>query len=260
MVSLFANYVESRGDYLIYSSVSDIGNIRKLNEDDFFVDKEHEKLFIVADGMGGHKAGDVASRMAINIVKNHYYEKVNEDMTLKEIETELLKGIDLANKSIISASDKFEHLQNMGTTINLVFISDNKILFINVGDSRSYVIVHNELRQMTVDHSLVEELLKTGKINEEEAYNHPQRNIITSCLGAKLDYKVDIYYLDAEDKMKILLCTDGLSNLLMKDEINEIIKNNEIEQAVQLLVNSAKENGGFDNITLILIDLQEKRF
>ncbi|MDM8534479.1 Stp1/IreP family PP2C-type Ser/Thr phosphatase [Clostridiaceae bacterium HSG29] len=245
---------------MIYSSVSDIGNVRKLNEDEFFVDKENQKLFIVADGMGGHKAGDVASRMAINIVKNHYYEKINENMSLKEIEIELLKGIDLANKSIISASEKFEHLQNMGTTMNLVYFNDDKILFINIGDSRSYVITNDELKQISVDHSLVEELLKNGKINEEEAYNHPQRNIITSCLGAKSDYKVDIYYSDAEDNMKILLCTDGLSNLLMKDEINEIILNNEVEQAVQLLLNGAKENGGFDNITLILIDLQEKRF
>jgi len=245
---------------LRYSSVSDIGNVRKLNEDEFFVDKEYQRLFIVADGMGGHKAGDVASKMAVNIVKNHYFENTNENMNLKEIEVELLKGIDLANKSIISASEKFEHLQNMGTTMNLVYIGIDEILFINIGDSRAYINGNDEFKQVTVDHSLVEELFKTGKISEEEAYNHPQRNIITSCLGAKEDYKVDIYYLPIKEKTKVLLCTDGLSNLLRKDEIMEIIVKNKVEQAVQLLVNGAKENGGFDNITLILIDLQEKRF
>jgi protein phosphatase len=239
--------------------MSDVGNVRELNEDEYFVDTKFQRLFVVADGMGGHNAGDVASKMAINILKNYYFENINTEMKLDEIKKELFKGVDLANKSIKDASKKFDDLNNMGTTMNLVYIGDEEILFINIGDSRAYVKNDNDFKQITVDHSLVQELIKTGEITEEESYNHPKKNIITSCLGAKGDYKVDTYILPKADNMKILLCTDGLTNSLSKDEIEKIISENKIDKASNLLVNSAKENGGLDNITLILIDLEETR-
>ena len=242
-----------------YSAITNVGNVRELNEDEFFVDTEFQRLFMVADGMGGHNAGDVASKMAINILKNYYFENIKENINTQDIKKELLKGIELSNKSIINASKKFDNLKDMGTTLNLVCINDEDIIFINIGDSRAYVSVGDGFKQVTVDHSLVEELIKSGEITEEESYNHPQKNIITSCLGAKGDYKVDIYSLKKEKNMKLLLCTDGLTNLVSKSEIEEIINENEIENATKLLVHSAKENGGFDNITLILIDLEETR-
>ena len=242
-----------------YSAITNVGNVRELNEDEFFVDTEFQRLFMVADGMGGHNAGDVASKMAINILKNYYFENIKENINTEDIKQELLKGIELSNKSIINASKKFDNLKDMGTTLNLVYINDEDIIFINIGDSRAYVDARDVFKQVTVDHSLVEELIKSGEITEEESYNHPQKNIITSCLGAKGDYKVDIYSLKKEKNMKLLLCTDGLTNLVSKSEIEKIINENEIENATKLLVHSAKENGGFDNITLILIDLEETR-
>ncbi|MEA1974281.1 MAG: Stp1/IreP family PP2C-type Ser/Thr phosphatase [Bacillota bacterium] len=242
-----------------YSAITNVGNVRELNEDEFFVDTEFQRLFMVADGMGGHNAGDVASKMAINILKNYYFENIKENNNIEDIKQELLKGIELSNKSIINASKKFDKLKDMGTTLNLVYINDKDIIFINIGDSRAYVGTEEIFKQVTVDHSLVEELIENGEITEEESYNHPQKNIITSCLGAKGDYKVDVYRLKKEKNMKLLLCTDGLTNLVSKSEIEEIINENEIENATKLLIHSAKENGGFDNITLILIDLDETR-
>lgn len=242
-----------------YASITDVGKVRKLNEDDFYVDKQFQRLFMVADGMGGHNAGDVASKMVINIIKNYYLDNICEDMSIDQVKNELLKAINLANESLLRASNKFENLRNMGTTLNLVYIHFEEILFINIGDSRAYASLENDLSQITVDHSLVEELLKKGEITEIEAKNHPQGNIITSCLGAKGDYKVGVFTLPKEPRMKLLLCTDGLTNLIDKKCIQKIIIENDVYSASKLLVDKAKEYGGFDNITLILIELEKQR-
>jgi len=239
--------------------MSDVGNVRKLNEDEFFVDEKYERLFLVADGMGGHNAGDVASKMAINILRNYYFENIHPDMSLDEIKEGFLDAIKVANDTIIRASNKFDYLRNMGTTLNLVYIHKEDILFINIGDSRAYIFDQDELKQITVDHSLVEELLRTGRITETEAYNHPQKNIITSCLGNKEDYKADVYQIKKDNTIKILQCTDGLSNLVEHKEIEDILKTMTINEATKGLVTQAKVYGGFDNITLILIKLEEPR-
>lgn len=242
-----------------YASMSDVGNVRDLNEDDFFVDEKFERLFLVADGMGGHNAGEVASKMAVNIIRNYYFENIHPNMPLKKIEEAFLDAIRIANETIVRASNKFDYLSNMGTTLNLVYIHTDEIIFINVGDSRAYFFSDNQLKQITVDHSLVEELLRTGRITETEAYNHPQKNIITSCLGTKSDYKVDVYRVKRIENTKVLLCTDGLTNLVEHKELEETLKTMNIEEATKKLVKLAKDYGGFDNITLILIKLEEQR-
>lgn len=242
-----------------YAFITDVGNVRKLNEDELFVDESNQRLFVVADGMGGHNAGDVASKLAVNIIRNYYREHLIDDMPIEAVKDGLLKAINLANEKIIRASKKFDHLSNMGTTLNLAYIHDNEIIFINVGDSRAYVCKKESFVQVTKDHSLVEELLRTGHITENEAHNHPQKNIITSCLGTKSDYKVDVYTVKKESVSKVLLCTDGLSNLVEFMELEQIIRENNVNQAVKSLLSKAKSYGGFDNITLILVDLVEQR-
>jgi len=239
--------------------MTDVGNVRKLNEDEFFIDQKYERLFLVADGMGGHNAGDVASKMAVNIIRNYYLENIHPDMPLESIKEAFLDAIKIANETIIRASKKFDHLRNMGTTLNLVYIHDEDLIFINIGDSRAYIFNEETLKQITVDHSLVEELLRTGRITETEAHNHPQKNIITSCLGTKEDYKVDIYRIKKMNDVKILLCTDGLTNLIEHSEIEEILRDMSVNEATERLVDQAKAYGGFDNITLILIKLEEQR-
>lgn len=239
--------------------MTDVGNVRKLNEDEFFIDEKYERLFLVADGMGGHNAGDVASKMAVNIVRNYYLESIHPEMPLESIKEAFLDAIKIANETIIRASKKFDHLKNMGTTLNLVYIHEEDLIFINIGDSRAYIFSEDVLKQITVDHSLVEELLRTGRITATEAHNHPQKNIITSCLGTKDDYKVDVYRIKKTAGVKILLCTDGLTNLIEHSEIEETIRNMSVHEATEKLVDQAKVYGGFDNITLILIKLEEPR-
>jgi protein phosphatase len=239
--------------------MTDVGNVRKLNEDEFFIDEKYERLFLVADGMGGHNAGDVASKMAVNIVRNYYLENIHPEMPLESIKEAFLDAIKIANETIIRASKKFDHLKNMGTTLNLVYIHSEDLIFINIGDSRAYIFNEDILKQITVDHSLVEELLRTGRITATEAHNHPQKNIITSCLGTKEDYKVDVYRIKKTAGIKILLCTDGLTNLIEHTEIEETIRNMNVHEATEKLVSLAKVYGGFDNITLILIKLEKPR-
>lgn len=239
-----------------FSSITDVGNVREINEDDYYIDSQTEKLFMVADGMGGHKSGDVASKMVINILKNYFLKSINKDMELVEIKNKLLEGIKIANKEVYKLSSKYKELNGMGTTLNLLYVGQKNLLFLNVGDSRSYIHYNNKLQKITKDHSLVQQLLSNGTITENEAKNHPQKNIITSCLGNKKDYKIDSYIVPKRKSMKILLCTDGLTNLIKKQEIKEVIENNNVYLSSKKLVDLAKKYGGFDNITLILLSIE----
>lgn len=239
-----------------FSSITDVGNVREINEDDYYIDSKTEKLFMVADGMGGHNAGDVASKMVINVIKNYFLKNISQNMELFEIKKKLLEGIKVANEEVYKLSSKYKKLNGMGTTLNLLYVGKENLLFLNVGDSRSYIYYNNELQKITKDHSLVQQLLSNGTITENEAKNHPQRNIITSCLGNKKDYKIDSYIVPRRKKMKILLCTDGLTNLIKKAEMKKIIKNNNVYLSSKKLVDLAKKYGGFDNITLILLSIE----
>lgn len=239
-----------------YAAITDVGNVRKVNEDYFYLDKKNNILFMVADGMGGHNAGDVASKMVINIIKNYFNENFTQSLSIEEMVDILKKAIDLANEEILKVSNEYENLYGMGTTITCVFIKDDEIVFLNAGDSRGYMIYQTTIKQVTVDHSLVSELLLNGKLTEAEAENHPKKNIITSCIGTNHHYQLDVYRMPLESGVKVMLCTDGLTNLMTRNEMIDIINNNEtdLEQSVQELVRTAKANGGFDNITIILID------
>ncbi|WP_297631737.1 Stp1/IreP family PP2C-type Ser/Thr phosphatase [uncultured Clostridium sp.] len=226
---------------------SDVGCTRSLNEDycDFF-EVENYGLYIVADGMGGHNAGEIASKMAVTRVIEIVRETI--DVHLKD---SLKIAIEKTNEEIYNYSKENNELSGMGTTITAILRVGNDIIIANVGDSSCFGLKDGKITKLTKDHSLVQQLVDMGSISYEQAKNHPNRNIITRALGTELDLKVDIFEFNIEDFDKYLLCTDGLTNEVNIEKIKEIISE-EKEDSCHKLVEKAKENGGKDNITVML--------
>lgn len=237
-------------------SMTDIGRKREINEDYVYASKEPigclENLFIVADGMGGHKAGDYASehtvKKIVEVVEAH-----KEGSTL-EIEKLLQTAIDEANAYIYKCSKQDEALSGMGTTLVAATCSKNILTVANVGDSRLY-LVNDDITQITQDHSLVEEMVSLGGIDREAARMHPDKNIITRAVGVGASVNADFYEVELMPNDKILLCTDGLTNMLSDQQIHKIIAEyTDIEQATKQLIKAANEQGGRDNIAIILVE------
>lgn len=231
--------------------LSDIGNIRETNEDSLGYHEDIEKkIYIVADGMGGHNAGEVASKLAVDTT----IEYINSICSLEDLERTLREAVNFTNKKIYEAAREAVLLNGMGTTITCCLIAGSKMAVANVGDSRCYIIKDSLLQQVTKDHSLVQELLDSGTINEEQASVHPNKNIITRSLGTSFKVEVDTYSIDLKDVSKVMLCTDGLFNSLTKEEMYEIIVTNSNEAACRKLVELSKQRGGRDNITVIIFE------
>ncbi|HCW53206.1 MAG TPA: Stp1/IreP family PP2C-type Ser/Thr phosphatase [Clostridium sp.] len=230
--------------------VSDIGLKRALNEDyaAYYEDADF-KIYVVADGMGGHNAGEVASKMAaeriVDYVKDNF-SKVNEK---KLIEI----AIEEANREIFNFSMTSDKLNGMGTTVTACLITRRNIYVANVGDSSCVGIKEGMIKKITKDHSLVQELIDSGTISEMEAVNHPKKNIITRALGTSLNVCVDVFDVMNGEYEVLLLCSDGLTNELTKEEILEIVMSEEnYDDIANELVDMAKEKGGRDNITVLL--------
>lgn len=249
---------------------SDIGLVRKVNEDDFVCMKLNDLLelqntaadlylCIVADGMGGRNAGEVASSMAVHEIVEYIKAKYLEVLTEADIEEdkvyELIKdAIYYSNDRIYKKSLLSKECVGMGTTLSMILIRENQLYYGHVGDSRIYLIRKNEIEMLTEDHSLVAELVKQGTIKPEEASSHPQKNIITRALGTEYTIEADLGKQTIMDEDYILLCTDGLSNLIHDDEIMEIVlAAGDVEKACDDLIAKARENGGYDNITVVVI-------
>lgn len=229
--------------------ISDVGKRRPVNEDyaDYHETDEY-KLFIVADGMGGHNAGEIASKLATEIILE--YIKDNWD-TFKE-DCILENAIKASNKKVFSVSNKDEEFKGMGTTIAACLITESDIYVANVGDSACFMLENQKLIKVTKDHSLVQELLDSGSTTEEEASTHPRKNIITRAVGAYEEVMVDIFKLPKVMKNKYLLCSDGLLNEVTNDEIENILNNYDNEEAAKQLVTLANEREGRDNITVLV--------
>jgi protein phosphatase len=244
---------------MIIGVSTDVGRIRDINQDSFYCsDIEELPLYVVADGMGGHNAGEVASYIAIESVKEVFH-KNKELLLAKEIEIPqfINDALNTANERILEKSNKEERYNGMGTTITLVYIQDDEIFIGHIGDSRAYLLSNGELVQLTQDHSLVAELLRKGSISEEEAMNHPQKNIITRALGTDKNVKIDILSRKIKKKDIILLCTDGLTNMVSESKIKEIIiESKDLQTASNILINTANELGGLDNTTVMLIGIE----
>ena len=232
-------------------SITDVGKVRKMNQDYVFATDEPQgtlpNLLVVADGMGGHKAGDFASKFTVETLKEEIKHSLKEGP--KEV---LLDAVQVVNKKLIETAEKDIKLDGMGTTLVAATVIDHTLHFINVGDSRLYLI-NQEVKQLSRDHSLVEEMLRLGGISEEEAKHHPDKNIITRAIGVKEDVEADYYEYALKKGDVILMCTDGLCNMVNEDEIFTIIKSaRDIVEAGQLLINRANEKGGKDNIGVVL--------
>ena len=234
-------------------SMTEIGMCRKMNQDYFYASEmpvgNLPNLFLVADGMGGHNAGEYASMHSIDtIVKT-------AEMSLYTGPEEILENaIRKANQKLIAKAVEDTSMWGMGTTVVAAVISDNRLYTANVGDSRLYLI-RDHMIQITRDHSFVEEMVRRGEIDREAARNHPDKNIITRAVGAVEEIEIDFFRTELEPKDQILLCSDGLTNMIEDEEINRIIREQEnLSAAAEELIRTANQNGGRDNITVIIID------
>ena len=237
----------------IYSA-TDVGQKRKMNQDYVFASADPvgnlPNLFVVADGMGGHNAGDYASSHAVGIV----VEEIREDADFNPVKV-IRHAIESANTEIITQAQKDEKLRGMGTTMVAATIVGHYAYVANVGDSRLYV-AGEQIQQITKDHSLVQEMVRMGELNAEEARNHPDKNIITRALGAERTVDVDFFDLKLEPGNVVLMCSDGLSNMVEDDRIGEIISDTDrdLQERGLALISEANRNGGKDNIAIVLIE------
>lgn len=241
--------------------ISDIGKIRKNNEDAFYVPSptdDIQNLFIVADGMGGCNAGEVASQFAIDSFLS-YIRQEQETHCQEDIPDLLIEAMGASNKAVYEKSNSQREFAEMGTTLVSAAVQDGKVFIAYVGDSRAYLFRKKELNALTTDHSYVMELVKLGSITREEAAIHPKRNIITRAVGIKETVETDAVVEKAMKGDILLLCTDGLSGMLSDKEMAEVLgKRMTLEKKAQRLVEMANERGGYDNISLILVDVGGK--
>lgn len=234
-------------------AMTDVGRKREVNQDYVFAtDKPvgpFPNLLVVADGMGGHKAGDFASKYTVKILHQEL-----EAISLDKPEEILRNVVAVANHELIRAAQSDIKLEGMGTTLVVATIIGNTLYFANVGDSRLYLI-GDKIRQISKDHSLVEEMVRLGGIKAEEAKNHPDKNIITRAIGVKEDVEADIYEYRLKKGDIILMCTDGLSNMVEDEDMFDIVKGSrDIVEAVQMLIEKANSNGGRDNIGVVMAE------
>ncbi len=234
-------------------SITDVGKKRKLNQDYIFTSEmpvgNLPNLFLVADGMGGHNAGDYASRYTVETMVSDIGE--NQESDPRKI---LEHAIGRANAFIFGQSGSQPELTGMGTTVVAAVCLGDELLVANVGDSRLYLI-NETIRQITVDHSLVEEMVRIGSIDRNTARNHPDKNIITRAIGVKENVEIDFFCVALLREDTILLCSDGLSNMVEDESIRLIVSGQrDVVEKAQELVKAANENGGSDNISVILIE------
>lgn len=208
--------------------------------------------FIIADGMGGHNCGEIASRMAVEHV-GEFIRSNSSRFDLGNIREELRSAVEQANSVVYEKSMESEELNGMGTTLIAAVVCADTLTAAHVGDSRLYLVRDGEIHQLTQDHSYIGELLRNGTLTREEAENHPRRNIITRAVGCAPEILVDLISQDIKGNDIFVLCTDGLTNMISESEISGIVRENEPEEACMKLIEAANRKGGDDNITVIVI-------
>lgn len=236
---------------------SDIGLKRKSNQDCFYYAKVNENTLwaIVCDGMGGVNGGDVASNLAVKSIKNSMNNENWEEPsgTQSNIKKMLKNALKKANLEIFTDAQDNKNLAGMGTTAVLVAVTEDKIHVAHVGDSRAYLVRQGKIKQLTIDHSMVQEMIDEGEITHEEAKMHPNKNIITRALGISKDVDVDYSMKTRKPEDSIIICTDGLTNYLDQKEILAYLKAKQGEAIVDGLISEANERGGADNITVVVL-------
>ena len=240
-------------------AVRDVGMCRKINEDNYYAMPDGDFPYaIIADGMGGHKAGEIASMMVIDVIKNQLENKLSTEQDYVEAGEVIRHAFINANSIIYNYAKEHYKIMGMGTTASLAMIYIGKIITAHVGDSRIYKIDGNEIKQITKDHSYVQELVSMGKITPEEAKFHPKKNFITRAIGAEDTVKVDVNIRPYNGE-KILLCSDGLINFVSDEEIKDtMLEDNTLQENVEKLVQTANSRGGKDNITIVVLEKEKQ--
>lgn len=236
-------------------ATSDVGKAREINEDYFYISYPDDKLqlFILADGMGGYNGGEIASQMAVTAAKNYIMTNFDEANTNKDVLVELVKSsIKYANMVVYEKAQENSELTNMGTTIDVCLIYQSKAFIAHIGDSRVYRLRNEFFRKLTKDHSYVQRLIDDGELTKDEAMVHPKKNMLMKALGCEEFIEPDGMVRGFLKGDVILMCSDGLTNMVQEDEIKQIIKENPTD-ATKLLVQRANDLGGADNITAIII-------
>lgn len=220
----------------VYASDQPVGNL--------------SNLYIVADGMGGHNAGDLASRYTVEVMVD-YIEGASETRPIPLLE----EAIEAANRKVLERAMEDKQLEGMGTTVVAATVQDDCLYVANVGDSRLYLLDGSSIEQITKDHSLVEEMVRSGQIGREEARNHPEKNVITRAVGVKSRLRIDFFDIALYEGDRFLLCSDGLTNMVEDEDIFEMVKREtSLERAAHRLVVLANRNGGKDNISVVLAE------
>lgn len=235
-------------------AATDVGRVRPINEDSYYVPEPGERFCAVADGMGGHNAGEVASAIAIRVLA--------EEMRAKSAPTEeaLKTAVERANREIFAAANQEKTYAGMGTTITALSMEGTVAHIAQVGDSRAYLIRNRAILRVTTDHTLVEEMVLSGLITPSEAKVHPKRNYITRALGTAEQVEVDLLRLDVQPEDIFLLCTDGLSNPLTEKEMLDTLLSGMLwEDKLNTLIERALHKGGTDNITALIVTCKEDR-
>ncbi len=246
---------------IIAYGISDTGLVREINEDNFLISgfnqNSNDGFVILADGMGGHNAGEVASGTAVSIIGGEL-EKISNDAEADKIVYDILGSVDYANKKIFDEAQSDSSKVGMGSTLIIAYVRGKKMFVANIGDSRVYIKNKQSITQMTVDHSIVQELVDKGSITPEEALVHPDKNIITRALGTERIVDADMFEYELRVGDIILLCSDGLYEMVRDNVISETLNSVEdIKEATKCLVNLANENGGIDNTTVVLLKVTE---
>ncbi|MDR2546680.1 MAG: Stp1/IreP family PP2C-type Ser/Thr phosphatase [Lachnospiraceae bacterium] len=242
-------------------AITDIGKKRKSNQDFAYVTRDKignlPNLFVVADGIGGHSGGELASQWTIETIINEIKTTASTD-----VEEVFSQALNAANIKIRGKAREKAALHGMGTTVVTATVDGNLLQVANVGDSRLYLAdtKHKKIRQITVDHSLVEEMISMGELARDEGRHHPEKHVITRAIGAKEKLQSDFFRIELETHELVLLCSDGLSDMLLDEEIGKILYTKKsIEVKAKDLIKTANDKGGFDNITVILIKVREKK-
>ncbi len=240
---------------LRYAAGTDRGILRDVNEDSYMIIPGCSQTccaFVIADGLGGHNSGEIASRLAVEYIRDNIGldDGSAEDEALGERLEALVKQ---ANTAVYEKSLESDDVSGMGTTLTMAVIRENTLTAAHVGDSRLYLIRGGALIQLTEDHSFIGELVRKGTLTREEAENHPRKNVITRAIGSSPDLLVDIIKQDIENGDILILCTDGLTNMVSEEEILSTTLGSEPEEACAKLIEAANRQGGEDNITVIVI-------
>lgn len=243
---------------MLTANRSDIGRVRQVNEDHSWVGQLNNgiTLAIVADGMGGHQAGDVASQLAVDAFRSMLENSpVKADLSLQEGKMLIRQAISQANEVVFEMASRNESYHNMGTTIVAALFRQDNAIIGHVGDSRAYKITDGVITQLTHDHTLVNELVKSGQLSAEEAAHHPRRNVLTRAVGTDSHVDIDIQSIEWSPQDILLLCSDGLTNMVSEEQMLQTVTTEqlELEAKADHLIQLALHAGGDDNITVVLL-------